>query len=262
MSGIRTPAVAGLFYPADAEDVGTQVRRFISESSADHTPPPKALIAPHAGYIYSGPIAGSAYAQLEQVADRISRVVILAPAHRIAFKGLALSSADFFRTPLGDLEVDRAAIQSISDLPQVHLFDQAFDNEHSIEVHLPFLQETLPSFRILPILVSEASPEEIDEVLEHLWGGDETLIRVSSDLSHYLDYESAKKMDTEASRAIEALRPEDLSHHHACGRTPVSGLLLAARRHRLTATTLDQRNSGDTAGPRNQVVGYGAYAFY
>ena len=262
MSGIRTPAVAGLFYPADAEEVGTQVRRFISESSAAHTPPPKALIAPHAGYIYSGPIAGSAYAQLEQVADRISRVVILAPAHRIAFQGLALSSADFFRTPLGDIEVDRGAIQSISDLPQVHLFDQAFDNEHSIEVHLPFLQETLPSFRILPILVSEASPGEIDEVLEHLWGGDETLILVSSDLSHYLDYESAKKMDTEASRAIEALRPEDLSYHHACGRTPVSGLLLAARRHRLTATTLDQRNSGDTAGPRNQVVGYGAYAFY
>ena len=262
MSGIRTPGVAGLFYPADPKEVGTQVRRFISESSAGQIPPPKALIAPHAGYIYSGPIAGSAYAQLHQVADRISRVVILAPAHRIAFKGLALSSADFFGTPLGNIEVDREAIQSISDLPQVHLFDRAFDNEHSIEVHLPFLQETLPSFRILPILVSDASPEQIDEVLEHLWGGDETLILVSSDLSHYLDYESARKMDAEASRAIEALRPEDISYQHACGKTPVSGLLLAARRHRLTATTLDQRNSGDTAGPRNQVVGYGAYAFY
>jgi len=262
MSGTRTPAVAGLFYPADAEEVGAQVRRFISESSADQTPPPKALIAPHAGYIYSGPIAGSAYAQLEQVADRISRVVILAPAHRMAFRGLALSSADSFSTPLGDIEVDRTAIQGIADLPQVHLLDQAFDNEHSIEVHLPFLQETLTSFRILPMLVSDARPEEVDEVLEHLWGGEETLILVSSDLSHYLDYDSARKMDAEASQAIEALRPEGLSYNHACGRTPVSGLLLAARRHRLTATTLDQRNSGDTAGPRNQVVGYGAYAFY
>lgn len=262
MSGTRIPAVAGLFYPADAEEVGTQVRRFISESRAGRTPPPKALIAPHAGYVYSGPIAGSAYAQLEQIADRISRVVILAPAHRIAFRGLALSSADFFSTPLGDIEVDRAASRSIADLPQVHQFDQAFDNEHSIEVHLPFLQKTLASFRILPMLVSDARPEEVDEVLERLWGGDETLILVSSDLSHYLDYESARKMDAEASRAIEALRPEDLGYNHACGRTPVSGLLLAARRHKLTATTLDQRNSGDTAGPRNQVVGYGAYAFY
>ena len=262
MPGIRTPAVAGFFYPADAEEVGIQVRRFISDSRAGHTPPPKALIAPHAGYIYSGPIAGSAYAQLEQVADQISRVVILAPAHRIAFRGLALSSADYFRTPLGDIEVDQAAVQDIVELPQVHLLDQAFDNEHSIEVHLPFLQETLTSFRILPLLVSDAKAEEVDEVLEHLWGGEETLILVSSDLSHYLDYESARSMDAEASRAIEALRPEGLNRNHACGRTPVSGLLLAARRHQLTAATLDQRNSGDTAGPRNQVVGYGAYAFY
>ena len=262
MPGIRTPAVAGFFYPADAEEVGAQVKRFISDSKAVHTPPPKALIAPHAGYIYSGPIAGSAYAQLGQVADRISRVVILAPAHRIAFRGLALSSADYFRTPLGDIEVDRAAIRDIAELPQVHLFDQAFDNEHSIEVHLPFLQETLTSFRILPLLVSDAKAEEVDEVLERLWGGEETLILVSSDLSHYLDYDSAKNMDAEATQAIEALRPESLSRDHACGRTPVSGLLLAARRHQLTAATLDQRNSGDTAGPRNQVVGYGAYAFY
>ncbi|HHH39927.1 MAG TPA: AmmeMemoRadiSam system protein B [Sedimenticola sp.] len=261
MAEVRYPAVAGMFYPADPDELRSEIRQFLSAARHGVIPPPKALIAPHAGYVYSGPVAASAYAQLEQEADRIRRVVILAPAHRMGFRGLARSSATRFRTPLGDVEVDQEAMDRIADLPQVHLLDAAFEGEHSIEVHLPFLQETLESFRIVPLLVSDAYPEEVEEVLERLWGGDETLIVISSDLSHYLDYDTARRMDRQATQAIEALDPEQLTYHHACGRTPVSGLLLAARRHHLTPVTLDLRNSGDTAGPRNQVVGYGAYAF-
>ena len=258
---VRLPAVAGMFYPADPDELRREVRRYLAAASHRRVPHPKALIAPHAGYIYSGPVAGNAYAQLDQVADRISRVVILAPAHRMAFPGLAYSDADWFRTPLGDVPVDKEALAAIADLPQVHHLEQAFENEHSIEVHLPFLQEALDHFHIVPLLVSDATPEQVEEVLERLWGGDETLIVISSDLSHYLDYDEARAMDLQATRAIEALEPADLGYHHACGRTPIGGLLLAARRHHLHPVTLDLRNSGDTAGPRNQVVGYGAYAF-
>jgi AmmeMemoRadiSam system protein B len=250
-----------MFYPADPDELRGQIRQFLSAARHDVIPPPKALIAPHAGYIYSGPVAASAYAQLDQEAGRLSRVVILAPAHRMGFRGMARSSASLFRTPLGDIDVDQEAMALIDDLPQVQLLDAAFEGEHSIEVQLPFLQEALEEFRIVPLLVSEALPEEVEQVLERLWGGEETLIVISSDLSHYLDYDSARRMDKEATHAIETLNSEALSYHHACGRTPVSGLLLAARRHHLKPSTLDLRNSGDTAGPRNQVVGYGAYAF-
>jgi AmmeMemoRadiSam system protein B len=261
MPNIRPPAVAGLFYPAEPERLHTEVRHYLADATPGQVGKPKALIAPHAGYVYSGPVAGNAYAQLTGHGDEIHRAVILAPAHRMVFHGLARSSADYFRTPLGDIQVDQEAIALISDLPQVHLMDAAFDNEHSIEVQLPFLQETLNDFRIIPLLVSDARPDEVEQVLERLWGGDETLIVISSDLSHYLDYDSAREMDREATAAIAAMEPAALNHHHACGRTPISGLLLAARRHQLQPTVLDLRNSGDTAGPRNQVVGYGAYAF-
>ncbi len=258
---IRRPAVAGMFYPADPDELRQEVDRYLSAAVHHRVQRPKALIAPHAGYIYSGPVAGNAYAQLDDSAGQISRVVILAPAHRMAFPGLAYSSADYFRTPLGDIPVDRAALEQIADLPQVHHLEAAFDNEHSIEVHLPFLQRALGDFRIVPLLVSDATPQQVDEVLEQLWGGDETLIVISSDLSHYMDYETARRMDRQATQAIEDLEPAELSYQHACGRTPISGLLLAARQHRLRPQTLDLRNSGDTAGPRDQVVGYGAYAF-
>lgn len=173
---------------------------------------------------------------------------------------MAKSSATAFRTPLGEIEVDLDALSSIADLPQIRQRDDAFRNEHSIEVHLPFLQHTLDRFKIVPLLVGDAMPYQVDEILERLWGGSETLIVISSDLSHYLSYRDAKKMDQEASQAIEQLNPNGLSYHHACGRIPVSGLLLAARRHQLKVERLDLRNSGDTAGSRDRVVGYGAYA--
>ncbi len=260
MARVQPPVVAGMFYPADPDELRQQVRSFLSAAEGGRVAAPKALIAPHAGYIYSGPVAGHAYAQLADVAQRISRVVILAPSHRVGFRGIAASSADLFQTPLGSIGVDREALAGIADLPQVQQLDAAFGQEHSLEVHLPFLQETLPAFRIVPLVVGDATPAEVEEVLERLWGGEETLIVISSDLSHYLDYATAKELDAKTGRAIEALQPEEISQHQACGRIPISGLLRAAHHHHLHITVLDQRNSGDTAGSKDRVVGYGAYA--
>jgi len=261
MGRAQPAAVSGMFYPADPEQLRADIKRYLSQADAETSAPPKALIAPHAGYIYSGSVAGSAYAQLIPQAGTINRVVILAPAHRMAVDGIAYSDATAFLTPLGEVEVDIEALNSVSGLPQLHQWDDAFRNEHSIEVHLPFLQAVLTDFKIVPLLVGDARPAQVDQVLESLWGGSETLILLSSDLSHFLNYDAARQMDREATRAIESLRPEDLSYHHACGRTPVSGLLLAARRHNLKVHTLDLCNSGDTAGTHDRVVGYGAYAF-
>jgi AmmeMemoRadiSam system protein B len=261
MTCIKRPAVAGLFYPGDEAELRRQVRQYLAEAANPSPEVPKALIAPHAGYIYSGPIAGNAYASLRQGASRISKVILLAPSHRMAFHGIAVSSADSFNTPLGDIPVDRVLLESAARLPQVQLLDAAFAQEHSIEVHLPFLQESLEEFEIVPLLVGDVEPVRVQEVIDLLWGGEETLIVISSDLSHYLEYDDARRIDRQTSDAIEQLNPGGITHHQACGRTPVCGLLLAAREHHLKAATLDLRNSGDTAGPRNQVVGYGAYVF-
>ncbi len=256
---IRPPAVAGSFYPADPGELQDMVQRFLHDVRTVETPPPKALIVPHAGYIYSGPVAASAYARLRRQHAHIRRVVLLGPSHRVAFRGLAVSGADYFATPLGTVALDREAITDILPLPQVHELDQAHALEHSLEVHLPFLQTLLDDFSLVPIVVGEASAEEVAEVIEALWDGPETLIVVSSDLSHYHDYATAQRLDRRTTRAIESLRYEDLDYESACGRNPVSGLLLVARRHGLHVHTLDLRNSGDTAGPRDQVVGYGAW---
>jgi len=261
MGSIKHPAVAGLFYPDNPEQLRLQVTTFLKEGHAGRIKNPKALIAPHAGYIYSGTTAGHAYAQLQSVADKIQHVVILAPSHHLPFPGIAYSSAEQFQTPLGCLKANIDAIALIKSLPQVNQIDEAFEKEHSLEVQLPFLQIALGEIQITPLLVSNAHSAEVAEVLERLWGGDETLIVISSDLSHYLDYKSAQKKDQEATRAIEQLEPNALAHDQACGHTPVKGLLIAARNHHLNVTTLDLRNSGDTAGSHDQVVGYGAYAF-
>lgn len=261
MSLSRRPAVAGSFYPGDPRELKRMVDGYLAEVSAEDAPP-KALIAPHAGYVYSGPIAASAYATLAPVRSAITRVVLLGPAHRVPFHGLAASSAERFDTPLGPVDLDRAAIDLALTLPQVRVMDEAHTQEHSLEVQLPFLQEVLDRFKLAPFVVGDASPAEVAEVLELLWGGPETLIVISSDLSHYYDYRTAKQLDAATSAAIEALRPEDIGYEQACGRTPVNGLLELARRRGLRARTLDLRNSGDTAGPRDQVVGYGAYTFH
>lgn len=265
MQQIRQPAVAGMFYSNRPEALRADVERYIHDSArragAQHAAP-KAIIAPHAGYIYSGPVAGSAYAAIGERAARIHRVVLLGPAHRWPFRGLAYPAADAFETPLGRVPVDRDALAQIAELAQVQPLDAAFDGEHCLEVQLPFLQTLLGDFRVVPLLVGSAEGGDVAEALERLWGGDETLIVISSDLSHYLGYDAARRIDTRTSEAICALRPETIQAEQACGRNPIAGLLKQAQRHGLQAELLDLRSSGDTAGPRDRVVGYGAYVFH
>ncbi|MCB1875441.1 MAG: AmmeMemoRadiSam system protein B [Chromatiales bacterium] len=258
MTYIRPPAVAGMFYPDNPEILRRDVLSYL-HAAHSQGPTPKALIAPHAGYIYSGPVAASAYHLAEPLRNTIERVVLLGPSHRVPFHGLAVSNADAFRTPLGDVPLDRASIDALLALPQVSALDAAHAQEHSLEVHLPFLQVILGRFTLLPLVVGQATAGEVDEVLARVWGGDETLIVISSDLSHYHDYTTARRMDRNTSDHIEALQGEALDYEDACGRDPVRGLLHLAARRGLKATTVDLRNSGDTAGPRDRVVGYGAY---
>ncbi len=257
---IRPAATAGLFYPADAAELRAMLRRLLTENPADG-PAPKALIAPHAGYPYSGPIAARAYNRIATVAEMIQRVVLLGPAHRVAVRGLALPSTDFFRTPLGDIPLDHAAIARIQDLPQIHCSDAAHQLEHSLEVHLPFLQVQLGHFTLVPLVVGWTQPAEVAQVLETLWGGAETLIVISSDLSHYHPYETARELDEDTARRIETLRVP-IEDQRACGAYPINGLLSVARARGLHISRLDLRNSGDTAGTRGRVVGYGAWAFH
>jgi AmmeMemoRadiSam system protein B len=249
-----------MFYPDNPQVLHDMITKYIIEAGQTE-PAPKAIIAPHAGYIYSGPVAASAYARLKKAKDHISKVVLLGPSHRVPLMGLAATNADLFKTPLGTVEIDKQAIDSIRHLPQVHMMDEAHAMEHSLEVHIPFLQTVLEHFTLVPLVVGEATPEQVSEVIDLLWGGPETLIVISSDLSHYHDYETARKMDSRTSKAIESMRPQDINYDDACGRNPVNGLLLAAKKHNLHAKLIDLRNSGDTAGPRDQVVGYGAYVF-
>lgn len=261
MATIREPAVAGLFYPADR----ATLQRTVNQLLATATPrlaPPKALIVPHAGYVYSGPVAASGYALLAPVRAQVRRVVLLGPAHRVAFTGIALPSAATFRTPLGPVPIDRAAIAELQGLPGCRLHDQAHELEHSLEVHLPFLQQALDDFTLVPLVVGEAEPATVAAVLEQLWDGPQTLIVISSDLSHYHDYATAQVLDGATTQAIEALEPAHIGYGQACGRNPVNGLLEVARRRGLQATTVDLRNSGDTSGSRDSVVGYGTYAFH
>jgi AmmeMemoRadiSam system protein B len=211
-------------------------------------------------YIYSGAIAASAYVTLCSFAECIRRVILLSPAHRVAVRGLVLPNVDAFTSPLGRMMIDTAAITNIIHLPQVTVSPQAHVLEHSLEVQLPFLQSTLTDFSIVPLVVGMASAEEVAEVLDCLWGSEETLIIVSSDLSHYLPYAIAQREDSKTVSSILQLN-QSVDHEHACGAIPINGLVLAARKHHLTPHLLDLRNSGDTAGPREQVVGYGAFVF-
>jgi len=261
---VRPSSVAGLFYPDDPKLLESEVRGFLAAAEPAQAEPqlsPKALIVPHAGYRYSGPIAAAAYRLLESRRREIKRVILLGPSHRVALTGLGASSAEVFETPLGDVRLDREAIEKVLRLPQVSIDDDAHAEEHSLEVQLPFLQCLLEDFSLVPFSVGDASGEDVAEVLEQLWGGDETLIVISSDLSHFHGYREAQARDAETTRAIEALEPSRLDWESACGRVPVRGLLLTARRKHLAAHTLDVRNSGDTQGGRDRVVGYGAWAF-
>lgn len=260
MSGIRPAAVAGMFYPGNPAQLHADIQEMLSSVPPGNSVP-KAIIVPHAGYIYSGPIAASAYAQLIPASNTIKRVILLGPCHHVPLSGLATTSADYFETPLGPVPVDRDSINSILSLPQVEEFDLTHQQEHSLEVQLPFLQEVLDDFTLVPLVVGDTSAADIHEVLELLWGSNETLIVISSDLSHYHDYKTAQTMDNLTCNAIENLEGKAIHYEQACGRNPVLGLLQAAQLHNMKVTTLDLRNSGDTAGKKDQVVGYGAWMF-
>lgn len=260
-ASLRPPAVAGLFYPADADGLHAQVAAYLSAAvPAENIAAAKALIVPHAGYIYSGAVAATAYAGLSLRREIIRRVIILCPTHRVPVPGMALPAAQSFATPLGAVAVDREAWLLVKELPGVVVDDLPHSREHAIEVQLPFLQTALDHFAILPLAVGDADPKLVAHVLESLWGGPETLIVISSDLSHYYPYQQASWRDKATIAQILQL-DASLEHEQACGATPINGLLLAARNHHLSPHVLDLRNSGDTAGDRNRVVGYTAIAF-
>lgn len=261
MNSVRLPAVAGAFYSGTPAALQSQVAGLLASASLPAPRRPKALIAPHAGYVYSGPIAASAYACLLPFRDLYRRVVVLGPAHRVRVRGLALPGTASFATPLGNIALDQDACRALRNLPQICTSDEAHALEHSLEVHLPFLQQTLTQFTLVPLAVGEASSQDIAQVLDALWGDEQTLIVVSSDLSHYLPYAQARQCDDQTARMILGLQP-DLNHEQACGATPINGLLLAAQRRGLRPQLLDLRNSGDTAGDRDRVVGYASFALY
>ena len=258
---VRPPAVAGAFYPGDRAVLRSQIAGYLRQATSVGAIP-KAMIVPHAGYQYSGPVAASGYALLEPVRRRIARVVLLGPSHRVPFYGLATTAAEAFATPLGAIPIDRAVVAQVLEWPQVRVLDEAHRHEHSLEVHLPFLQMTLDDFSLVPFSVGQANADEVAEVLDALWDGDETLLVVSSDLSHYHPYADARAIDSETSHLIEQCQWQQLSGERACGYCAIRGLLKIAERRGLQVKTVDLRNSGDTTGSKDQVVGYGCYVFY
>jgi len=260
-SDVRPAAVAGMFYPDDPRELADVVDAYLDRTGEEAQAPgfPKALIVPHAGYVYSGPVAASAYDLLRPARGIVKRVVVLGPCHRVPVHGLALPRAQTFATPLGRVPLDAEGLLAIRDLPQVVESAATHAEEHALEVQLPFLQQMLGDFSLVPLVVGDAAPGEVAEVLERLWGGPETLVVISSDLSHYHAYERACEIDGATVRAILDF-DAGISHDQACGATPISGLLLAARRKGLAPRLLDCRNSGDTAGDRRRVVGYASFA--
>jgi AmmeMemoRadiSam system protein B len=263
MHSVRKAAVAGTFYSGNSHALADDVGRMLADASVHHSRSaavPKALIVPHAGYVYSGSTAAMAYATLTVAAQTIRRVVLLGPVHRVPVRGLAAPGVEAFLTPLGEIALDMDAIASLSHLPQVTVSAAAHAMEHSLEVQLPFLQAVLPHFKLVPLAVGDATAPEVAQVLSALWGGPETLILISSDLSHFLPYAEAQAMDHATMDHILRLNGP-LTHTQACGATPINGMLLAARTHHLHAQLLTQCNSGDTAGDRQRVVGYASVAF-
>jgi hypothetical protein len=257
---IRAPAVAGSFYPESKADLGALVDRLLEGARPAVEPSaPKAIVVPHAGYMYSGPIAASAFKLFEPIKDRIKRIVLIGPAHRVYLDGLASPGATALATPLGQVPVDG---HSLASLPDVAADPRAHAREHSLEVEIPFLQRVAPRATLVPLVVGQAPPEVVGRILERLWDGPETRIVISSDLSHYLPYEEGRFADARTARRIVSLGSQPIGPEDACGAHGINGLLWVARKKRLRAELVDLRSSGDTADPRDEVVGYGAFAFY
>ena len=261
MPNTRAAAVAGYFYPAAPAQLAAMVQSMLRDTGCSPLPhQPKALIVPHAGYIYSGPVAATAYHALEPWADTIQRVVLLGPSHRVALRGLALPDVTAFATPLGDVPIDTALCEQLARLPQVQIMESCHAAEHSLEVQLPFLQNVLKDFRLVPLVVGLASPQEVADVLEFAWGGPETLIVISSDLSHYQPYEQATVRDADTLQRIVSGH-NYIGDQDACGATAIRGLLHLVSEFGMKGELLDYRNSGDTAGDKSRVVGYAAVVF-
>ena len=259
---VRPPAVAGSFYPGSADALGSALREAFADAviTVGDATVPKALVVPHAGYVYSGAIAASVYARIIPARSTIRRVVLLGPSHRVYVRGLALPGVDAFRTPLGTVPIDADVRMTALELPGVRIDDRAHAAEHSLEVQLPFLQSVLDDFTVVPFSVGDATADEVAAVLEACWGGPETLVVISTDLSHYHRYEEATRLDARTAAAIVAGRPEAVDDHDACGAYPLRGLLQVVSERGLSVEQLDLRNSGDTAGDHHRVVGYGAFA--
>jgi len=260
---IREPAVAGLFYPDNPLQLQQDIDTLLHDADTPYAvqQPLLALVVPHAGYVYSGPVAATAYKLLGREKQRIRRVVLLGPSHRVALFGMAIPTVEKFRTPLGDVTLDCDALKKIAGLEGVATRDDAHALEHSLEVQLPFLQTVLEDFTLVPVVVGQADAEQVRAVMETLWSPGDTLILVSSDLSHFLPYATAQAADRQTTRQIENCEPS-LQGEQACGCYSLNGLLLLASQRGYRVVTLDQRNSGDTAGNKDQVVGYGSYAVY
>ena len=263
MTSVRPAAVAGMFYPRDTRELEREVAELIDgvENLAPRFGHPKALIVPHAGYVYSGPVAARAYDELAAARGVVQRVVLLGPVHRVAVRGLALPGAEAFDTPLGRIPVDAEAVRMLAPFRQVVTSTAAHAMEHSLEVQLPFLQKMLGEFSLLPLAVGDARPQEVREVIERLWGGPETLFVLSTDLSHYHAYEAARAIDRATLSRIAGF-DTDINHEEACGATPLNGFLAAAKARGLSMRLLGACNSGDTAGGKDRVVGYCAFALY
>ncbi len=260
----REPAVAGSFYPADTDVLQQTVSELLEKAGSRDRPSAsiKAMIVPHAGYIYSGELAAQAYASLQLVREKIKTVVLLGPAHKVYFRGIAAPAADEFKTPLGTIPIDQSAVEGVLEkFPFVQRMPQSHRDEHSLEVQLPFLQEVLQGFSLIPLLVGDSRPDQVDKVVDYLWGDESTLIVISTDLSHFHDYATARSMDGQTANAIESLQPQGLNGEFACGFLPVSGMLLAARRRQMWPERVGLCNSGDTTGDKSRVVGYGAWLF-
>ena len=257
---VRPPAVAGLFYPDDPVQLSSLLEELL-QGDVTAQPALKALIVPHAGYVYSGPVAATGFRLLRPETARVRRVVVLGPSHRVPFRGLAVPTLDAFASPLGELPIDSRGRSALLELPQIQASDVPHADEHSLEVELPFLQSLLGTFELLPIAAGHASAAEVAQALDAVWGGPETLIVISTDLSHYHDYETARILDRATNKAILAFG-QHLNGEQACGCTGLNGFLRCAHTRGLRIELKDLRNSGDTAGDRARVVGYGAWAVF
>jgi AmmeMemoRadiSam system protein B len=258
---IRQSVFGDMFYPKDSKKLTTMIDSFLDNVTEDH-PIPKAIIAPHAGYIYSGQTAAHAFKCMLK-SKAIKKVIVVAPSHQHAFEGIATTTADQFETPLGKIPIDQITCKKLSaEFKSVQIQESAFDREHALEVELPFLQKVLPTFTLIPLIVGEVAPKQLSEVLLSIWNGPETLIVISSDLSHYQSYAIANQIDHATAKAIENLLPDKIAPGQACGQIGIVALLDVAKQKALKVTCVDLRNSGDTAGDRDRVVGYGAFHFY